>query len=68
MTEHYLLGKSCTPSVLLSVFVSVGFVTKCVKNVLTAGIFTIKLTASFVAPLSLHQTKTNQTCSMRWAV
>lgn len=54
---------------VLSVYVRVGFVTMCAKNVLTAGIFTIKLTASFVAPLFfLPQTKTNPTCSVRWAV
>lgn len=51
---------------VLSVYVRVGFVTMCAKNVLTAGIFTIKLTASFVAPLFfLPQTKTNPTCSVR---
>lgn len=55
-------------SVCVALCMCAGFVTMCVKNVLTAGIFTIKLTASFVAPPFLLQTKTNQTCSMSRAV
>lgn len=53
MTEHYVQQelKVLLSPVLFCVYVCVGFVTMCAKNVLTAGIFTIKLTASFVAPL-----------------
>lgn len=49
-----------------SIRVCTGFVTMCVKNVLTVGIFTIKLPATFVAPLfsALDQNKPDLFCEV----